>query len=356
MNPADCQSALSEVTAALKGAGPIAIDTEADSLHCYQEKLCLIQISVAASNYLVDPLAQVSMEPLYQELRTHPLVLHGADYDLRLFRRAGFVPSITVFDTMLAARLVGLRQFSLAALVQEFFGVVLSKGSQKANWGRRPLTPIMIEYAMNDTRFLLELSERLGARLVELGRKSWFLQSCERLMESTRSDGSGKDGREPWQISGSGRLRSRAAAILRELWTWRDAEAARIDRPPFHVMHNEDLIKWSETLDLSGEADPPHLRGGRRARFFEAAQRALATPQETWPVIPRGIRTRRTPEQERRIKHLREHRDRVAHQLGLDSSVIASRGTIEAIASDPSAAENLMPWQRELMGLINDLP
>src|SRR5205809_3887562 len=161
----------------------IPIDTEADSLHCYFEKLCLIQISVPGHDYLVDPLAQVDLGPLADVLTKKEIVLQGADFDLRLLRRSLNFVATRVFDTVIAARLLGIRSFSLSALVERFFGIVLSKGSQKANWAQRPLPRHMAEYAMNDTRYLLPLAEKLEMDLRERGRMEWFRQSCQRALE-----------------------------------------------------------------------------------------------------------------------------------------------------------------------------
>src|SRR5476649_2494466 len=122
----------------------IPIDTEADSLHCYFEKLCLIQISVPGHDLLIDPLAEFSLQPLFDSLAGKELIIHGADYDLRLLRRVGFTVTAPVFDTMIAARLCGVAEFSLAALIKRYFDVQLTKGSQKANWARprsRPRWP-----------------------------------------------------------------------------------------------------------------------------------------------------------------------------------------------------------------------
>ena len=133
----------------------IALDTEADSLHSYFEKLCLIQISTEHENILVETPAGFSLQPLYEAFVKRQLVLHGADYDLRMLHRGGQFAANDIFDTMIAARLCGYQELGLAALVAKHFGVKLSKASQKANWALRPLSNQMIEYAINDTKYLL---------------------------------------------------------------------------------------------------------------------------------------------------------------------------------------------------------
>ena len=152
---------LADLITEVEPHGRVALDTEADSLHCYREKLCLLQISVPGHDAIVDPLASVDLAPLRDALVGKEIVLHGSDYDLRLLRRnMSFVPK-QIFDTVIAARMTGIREFSLAALVKRYFDVELAKGSQKANWAQRPLSAKMAEYAINDTRYLLPLAEAL---------------------------------------------------------------------------------------------------------------------------------------------------------------------------------------------------
>src|ERR1039457_6170845 len=154
----------------LRAATWVAVDTEADSLHAYPEKVCLIQISTVSGDRLIDPLAGLNLDPMLEELSGHELIMHGADYDLRLLRKHHeFVPS-AIFDTMLAARLLGLRQFGLGNLVERYLGMKLEKGPQKANWALRPLTERMERYARNDTHYLKALAERLKPELKASGR------------------------------------------------------------------------------------------------------------------------------------------------------------------------------------------
>lgn len=336
----------------MAAAGRVALDTEADSLHVYREKLCLIQVSLPSDLHaLVDPLGDFSLAPFYEALAGKQIVLHGADYDLRLLRRAGGFIAESVFDTMLAARLIGRREFSYAALVQAEVGLTLTKGSQKANWARRPLTPVMAEYAQNDTRHLLAIADRLAARLHELNRWSWFGQCCGRALSQAAVDKE-RDASEAWRIAGSGALRGKAAAILRELWQWREQEAASVDRPTFHVLRNEELLNAARAFAAGETAHFDHLRGPRRHRFYDAARRADAAPESSWPVLTKRFHARWTAEEEKRAEALKVIRDQRAAELDLDPSMIAPRATLESLASRPeAAAELLLPFQRELLGV-----
>ncbi len=344
--------ALADLLPHLAPVDRVAIDTEADSLHVYREKLCLIQISLPSDVHaLIDPLVDFSLSPFYDALAGKTMVIHGADYDLRLLRRAGGYVAESVFDTMLAARLIGRREFSYAALVKAETGIELTKGSQKANWARRPLTPTMAEYAQNDTRYLLEIADRLEGTLHQLGRWKWFEQSCERALTQAAIEKE-RDGEDAWRINGSGALRGRAAAVLRGLWHWREAEAKVVDRPTFHVLRNEDLLNAAKGFAAGDKPHFEHLRSGRRTRFYEAADAALALAEDAWPVFAKRTNVRWTAEEEKRAEALKKQRDRVGEELDLDPSIISPRASLEAIAAKPTAAgELLMPWQRGLLGL-----
>src|SRR3954468_18549805 len=342
---------LSELLPALAGVDRIAVDTEADSLHCYFEKLCLIQISVSGEDYLADPLAEIDLAPLAQVLTGKEIVLQGADFDLRLLRRSMGFEATRIFDTVIAARLQGIRSFSLAALVEKFFGVTLVKGSQKANWARRPLPRHMAEYAMNDTHYLLPLAEKLEAGLAERGRLDWFRQSCERALEQAAVQRT-RDDDEPWRISGSGKLGGRACAVLRELWHWRDKEAQAADRPSFHILQNHLLIRAAEEFVAGEVPDYRHFSARRREAFREAGERGLALPESEWPVRQRRRGTRPTREMERAAEELRRRRDAVADVHGLEPSFIAPRGALDAVAADQSQSTSLLfPWHRLLLEL-----
>src|ERR1700722_7626766 len=160
-----------------------ALDTEADSLHAYPKKVCLVQISITGDDQLVDPLAPIKLDPMLDALNAHELIMHGADYDLRLLEKHHeFIPS-SIFDTMLAGRLLGERQFGLSALVEKFLGITLDKGSQKANWAQRPLTERMEKYARADTHHLKPLVDRLRSELADKKRLEWHQESCARLID-----------------------------------------------------------------------------------------------------------------------------------------------------------------------------
>ncbi len=344
-------SQLKEIVPEISLVDRVAIDTEADSLHCYREKLCLLQLSVPSGDYVIDPLAGLDLTELVTVLEEKMIVVQGADFDLRLLRRNVQFKARRIFDTVIAARLLGLREFSLAALVQRYFGVELAKGSQKANWAQRPLPSRMIDYAINDTHYLLPLAEKMEAELRQAGRWEWFEQSCVRALEQSLVDRS-RDVDDAWRIAGSGKLRGKAAAVLRELWKWREREAESADRPPFHILQNSELIRAAELFAAGETPDFRHFSGRRRQGFRDAAKDGLEMSENDWPVHKRRTGARPTQEMVRRTEELRQRRDKNTAALGLDPSFVASRSALEALASNPAAADTLLaPWQQELLDL-----
>jgi ribonuclease D len=342
---------LEDAVAAFAEHPRIALDTEADSLHCYFDKLCLLQISIPGTNLLIDPLADISLDPLFKALEGKTVIIHSADYDLRLLRRGGYTGPTVLFDTMIGARLCGATEFGLASLLHQHFGVTLAKASQKANWARRPLPPEMLEYAVNDTVNLLTLAQIQEERLHELGRWEWFEQMCEKQIRSS-SFTRERDPDTLWRISGYADLSPRGTAVLRALWSWRDQEAQLVDKPAFHIIGNDLLLDVCHRFDMGQQVDPRHLRGSRWNRLLETAEAALQLPEQEWPTPIRKPRLRTTQEQESRFKDLRNRRDEAAERLGLDPTLIAPKGTLEQLSrKEPQALESILPWQRECLGI-----
>ncbi len=336
----------------LRSATWVAVDTEADSLHAYPEKICLIQISTASGDELIDPLASFNLDPLLEALSGHELIMHGADYDLRLLEKHHrFVPS-AVFDTMLAARLLGLSQFSLSHLVEQFLGVKLEKGAQKANWALRPLTERMERYARNDTHYLRPLEEKLKPALQAKGRLAWHQESCDRLIsESTKERPANLD--SVWRIKGSHRLGRPALAVLRELWRWRETEALGVNRPPYFVVSHEALVDIAAAAAAAKPVEahlPRHLSERRRSGLMKAVARGLAISAEEQPKILRSSSRRPSEAERRRTLELQKRRDARASELGIDPTLIASRAMLSDLAHDwEKHSPELMTWQRTLL-------
>lgn len=334
------------------GSPPIcAVDTEADSLHRYQESLCLVQMSAGGHDVLIDPLAIKDLSPLGEFLSDATVWMHGADYDMTMLKREfGSVPAV-VYDTQIGARLLGARRFGLGDLVESYFGVTLSKSSQKADWGRRPLSEKMVEYALNDVHYLLEMGGMIVARLRDLGRYEWFTESCDaarqKVLERSQS------AEDAWRIQGSGKLSRRGLAYLKELWQWRDAEAKGWDRPTFMVASNRVLLEWCDLLIQGAKVPlPKHYRPDRVRRFHQAREAAAALEEDQCPQRPKVARSKRPNDFDQKLDKLIKARDKAAANLDIEGSLIAPRAALEALAAglgEPS--ELLLKWQRGCLEL-----
>jgi ribonuclease D len=344
------------------GAGPLAVDLEADSFHHFREKVCLVQLSFGGRDLLVDPLAGASLDPLRPLLQERGVrkVMHGADYDLRLLGRDHGIAVAGVFDTMIAARLTGERAFGLAALLEKHLSVRLDKSHQRADWSRRPLPAAMAAYAVDDTRHLPELAARLGASLTALGRLHWAEEEFRRL-EGVRWTENADP--EPWRkVKGAAALSPRELAALREVAALREELARARDVPLFRVLRDEAAVELARRRPRTpgdlGEVPGlprPFLSGSGSAPLLAAIARAEALAPAELPEVRRGARIRVPAEFEERVRHLREARDRVAEGLDLDPALLAPRGTLEAVAARelageaPASAPELRAWQAALL-------
>ena len=358
------RAAMEALIERIGAAERVAVDTEADSLHNYFEKVCLIQLSLGEEHYLVDPFAGLDLSGFLEALAVKPLILHGGDYDLRMMRASlGFRARREVFDTMIAAQLLGIEQIGLAALIERFLGVTIEKAGQKSDWSRRPLSAKQLSYAVNDTRFLEPLAGCLARELSERGRLEWHVQSCRAMVESTGRDKS-RDPEDAWRISGAGWLTRRQLAYLRELWHWRDEHARRANQPPFKVLGNQqilELITWAESHPSAplqqGPKLPRHIRGSLLTTLEKALARAAGMSQSQLPELRRRER-REPPSAEclKRINTLRDECARIAKELGIAASTLAPKAALEAIAlTRPRTVDEIMEsggrlrWQAELL-------
>jgi ribonuclease D len=327
----------------------VCLDTEADSLHHYNEKLCLLQVACGGRFALIDPLAVQDVSALLELLDTYELWFHGADYDLTLLKRTYAWEPRLVRDTQIAARLVGARQFGLAALLQNVLGITICKASQKADWSRRPLPEHMLSYAVDDVRYLLKIADHFLALLREKGRVSWFEQSCRALQQEValRSAAPRED---PWRVQGSGRLHAKGLAILKAMWEWREGIAQERDIPCYRVMSNKQMVAFAEIFEQGGVMQPP---AGWRPRWKKEFHDLIATVfrqgQPAWPQRLKREKSRMSEGQRDAVDRLCARRDELALGMDLEGSLLGSRSDLEQMVVEPEASSPLMPWQEEIL-------
>lgn len=342
----------------------LAVDTEAASFHRHRDRVYLLQLSTRTETWIVDPL-EVSGLPGLDAILADPgieLVFHDAGYDLRLLAREFGFQARRVFDTQVAAQLLGEPSIGLAALLEKYFHVRLDKRYQRADWSARPLVAEMLHYAAMDTRFLPELRDLLRHRLLESGRLSWAEEEFE-LLEEVRWPAPEPPAIAALGVKGARALTPRELAVFRELYVWREAMAQGLDRAAFRVASNETLLALARNPPGGLEA-LRKVRGlGRELRerqaepILAAIQRGLAVPDQELPGYRRPPRHRRDPGFEARLERLKEIRGTESTRLGLTPGVLAPNWLLEEIARKvPRSGEELLQvagirrWQRHVLG------
>lgn len=348
----DTADGLQRMCARLLRPPRIAVDTEANSLYVYREQVCLIQFSIPGVDYLLDPLALHDMTPL-AELFSSPnieKVFHAAEYDLIGLQRDFAFTFANIFDTMLAARILGHKQLGLGNLLAEKFNVEVDKRFQKADWGARPLPPDLVDYARLDTHYLLELRDALEAELretdrLELARED-FLRSCYvnngvRLVK------------ERWErIDGQQDLTPRGRTILNELCLGREKIAERLNRPLFKVLDDRMLMKLAQAepdsidaLKAVGLTERQIDRFGRV--MLDAVQRG-----KTASLVKHTEVEKPSNAILNRLNKLKNWRKKKAEELGVESDVVLPRPYLFLLAErNPRTLEALSalmddsPWR-----------
>jgi ribonuclease D len=341
----------------------IAVDTEGASFHRFIDRIYLLQITTRERSAIIDPLP-IGMPRALGDILQDPdveVVFHDADYDLRLLHQDYGWHVNHIFDTRIAAQLLGIKAFGLAALLEQFFGVKLDKKHQRADWSLRPLPQGMLDYAAQDTKYLLDLRDQLKARLEKLGRWEWAREEFERLEGTKWED---DDSSLAFlRIKGARDLTRRELALLRELVPWRDSVAKEVDRATFRVMGNEVLLDIARTAprsvrELSTLKGMPRgiLDRGAHA-ILAAVERGLEVAEEHLPRFPRAPKWEREEDFDNRVAKLKAVRDKAAARLNLDPGVLCSREKLESIArrkpskvGDLEDVPGLRKWQIAEMG------
>ncbi len=341
----------------------LALDTEGASFHRFLDRIYLLQLSTREHSAIIDPLPIGSPAGLGQLLQSKSVevVFHDADYDLRLLHQDYGWHVTNIFDTRIASQLLGIKSFGLAALLEQFFGVKLDKKHQRADWSMRPLTPDMLEYAAQDTRYLLQLKDHMKEELTRRGRQHWAQEEFAKI-EGTRWEA--EESMEGFlRLKGARDLSRRELAVLREVANWRDTVAGQLDRATFRVMGNEVLFELarrapksvSELSAIKGMPKGMIERGG--ADIVAAVRRGVEAPEAELPKFPRGQRWNKDRDFDERVARLKTVRDSAATRLELDPGVLCSRERLENIArsgaktiDDLASVPDLRRWQIEEMG------
>lgn len=330
----------------------VALDTEANSLHAFRERVCVVQSSVEGLDAIVDPFSVPDLSPLAAVTASDrvEIVMHGGDYDVSILSRDHGFSFRRVFDTMIAATLLSEPKVGLQGLLEAHLGVRLTKKFQTANWARRPLSPEQVDYLRGDTTHLLRLRERLLARL----READLVEEAEiefRRLAARKGAAPPLEDPEAWRrAKGADRLDDVARSVLAAVWAWRERTAKEHDVPRFRVLHDETLVALASRPprspgDLSsvpGTASVVRMGDGAAvlaavAEGIEAAKRGEAPPR-TERVRPSSEEKALTARANAREERLRKWRTAEAAHRGVPNVVVLPNPALEAIAASPPAS------------------
>ncbi len=360
---------LKNLVATLSPQPCVAVDTEANSLYAYQERVCLIQFSIPGSDYLVDPLAIDDLSPLAHIFENSKIekIFHAVEYDLIILQRDFGFQFCELFDTMVAARILGWKAVGLRSILKDQFGVTVNKKYQRADWGKRPIPREMLTYAQLDTHFLIELRDRLKKELQkenrwELARED-FERSCQVNIKPENKPV------DCWRINGVRDLKGQQIAILHELCQARDRLAQALDRPLFKVINDKALVHIAEKAPQSiNQLEQVPGVTSKQARWIgrdllTAIERGRNTPP------PKRPRTKRPSDAYLiRVENLRQWRKNTAINMGVESDVVLPKDILYDLAEkgprNPAEFEAIMrpiPWRLrnfgdELYNLIQSTP
>jgi ribonuclease D len=363
-------AALRKLVMSLEDEPLIAFDTESNSMHAYQERVCLIQMSTRTQDYIIDPLMINQSEPLGRlfESPRIEVIFHAAEYDLMCLKRDFGFTFRNLFDTMLAARICGLEAVGLGSMLAEYANVRLDKSHQRDNWGKRPLPKSSVRYAQMDTHYLPMLRDMLYDKLDANGRLDEAHELFTELCDLPAAEPRLFDEHEFWNIGRPNRLKRAQLKILREVVSERDAIARQRDRPPYKVMTNDVLI----ALARQAPRNVPELK---RIKGFSARQvrrygkrmlKAVARGKQTEDLPPPPPRQSADPLIADRYAILHNWRKERARERGVESDIIISKHTLWNIAQHaPKQVDDLRqirgigPWRldtygEEILHVLND--
>jgi len=361
----DTAEELSHLGGTLRTTRRIALDLEAAGFHRYSDRLCLVQLSTDDDTHILDPLALEvgdALRPVLEDPAVQ-VVMHGADFDIRLLDRDLNIHLQGLFDTQIAASLLGADAIGLAALLEGYLGISLSKKHQRADWAQRPLPEGMLAYAAADTKHLMDLADLLEEKLREKGRMDWAREEFE-LLEGIRWE---EDDSDPvLRVKGARDLTPRAVTALREAMSWRDEIARERDRAPFRVAG--DNILFSVVVERPDSVDElsrmkgisPRLARKEGADLLARLRRVDDLPGDALRPYPRyqgNGHGRPTPEEEAMATRIRNLRTEKARSIEMDRGVLLSNAQIGEIVrvrpgnqAELEAIPGIRRWQSQLLG------
>ncbi len=345
---------LAAFVARVRATDVLAVDAEFMRERTYYPRLCLLQLATDDEAVAVDPFGSVDLG-LLQPLMADPTVtkvFHAGAQDIEILNRVLGAPPAPVFDTQVAATLLGFsEQAGYQDVVSSLLGVRLDKGQRFTDWSVRPLSPEQVAYALDDVRHLPGLYRTMRARLESAGRLGWLAEEFERMADPATYDV------DPYaqyrRVKRASSLKGQQLAVLREVAAWREVEAQRRDVPRRWLVPDETLVEIARRAPrteaalgaVRGMSEQVVRRHGRD--ILSAVERGLAVPREEWPVLP----SRRRSEVRAEVVDLMAALVRLrARQHGVAPASLATRDDLEAFAEGDESSPLASGWRHAMVG------
>jgi ribonuclease D len=325
----------------VEAAGEVAIDTESNSMFVYRERICLVQLAFADEAVAVDPLAfdARAIEPLRSVLEDpeFPVYLHGGEYDVAVLKREWSMNLRGLFDTQQAASFLGWERTGYGSLVERVRSVKLDKAHARHDWGRRPIDPAALAYALDDVRHLRPLVEYLREELRQADLEQ-EVELANRAVEGVAAHHVSFDPAGFHRIKDARKLDEAQRLRLQVLFAWRDERARIEDRPPGRLLNQHVLISLARRPPRTkAELRRVRLPGAVARRHGESLLQALADAEAKPPEsVPAPAKRRRPAAERKRVDRLKAWRREEAERRGVSLSVVLPAPSIEALAVDPS--------------------
>lgn len=359
----DNKTDLQKIAGLFEKEKTIAVDLEADSMFHFKEKVCLIQIASKNLTVVIDPLKINDLSPLIPAFANPVIrkIFHGSDYDVRSLHRDHLIEVNNLFDTELASRFLGIPETGLGAVLGNRFGVQLDKSYQKKDWSMRPLPPEMIEYGASDVAYLLPLADLLDSELTEKKRVEWVEEECDLLSRVRVPEQNGN----PLflRVKGAGRLDRRSLGVLEPLLEMRRDIAEKKDKPLFKILSNASLLTISKLRPVNIDAlKECRVFSPKQTKIFgkeilETVEKAMAIPEKDLVAYPRKKKHIVKPGIPKIAQEIKDWRDSVANDLGLEPSILFNKALLTAIAikkpetlDDFEGVKGIKKWQIKEFG------
>ncbi len=334
----------------------LAVDTESNSLFAYREQVCLIQFSIPGFDYLVDPLALENISSLGDVFANENIqkIFHAAEYDVLTLKRDFEFVFTNLFDTMVAGRILGREKVGLGNMLEAEFNVKVQKKFQKADWGKRPMSPGMLNYARLDTHYLIRLRDILSQELIQTELLPLAEEDFERLCH-LKGNGPTPQKTDIWRMNGARDLTPQQATTLKLLAEYRQAKAEKLNKPLFKVIGDKTLVEIAaveprsnhELRDIHGMSD---FQIRRHCKAILNAVRQGAAGEPTL----RPKKKRQDNSFANRLEALRNWRKKTARNMGVESDVVLPRDLMFELAqNDKSNFPEIMecvPWRLNKFG------